>query len=127
MTGVDGQTSAVLAYPGGAHALVTCTLWALSPRRAWVTGTEGSIEVEAPFYAPPAFTLLRAGAPPAHHVAPPETNRGPGKGLRFEAAEVVRCLREGRTESPRMPLDETISVMETLDEIRERAAASSPG
>jgi len=31
---------------------------------------------------------------------------------------VIRCLREGRLESPVMPLDETLSIMRTLDQVR---------
>ena len=41
-----------------------------------------------------------------------------GEGLRFEAAEVERCLAAGLTESPLMPLDETLTIMSTLDAIR---------
>lgn len=38
-----------------------------------------------------------------------------GNGYRYEAAEVVRCLRAGLTESPMMMLDDSVAVMETLD------------
>ena len=38
--------------------------------------------------------------------------------MEHEAIEVGRCLRAGLTESPLMPLDETLAVMATLDEIR---------
>jgi predicted dehydrogenase len=41
-----------------------------------------------------------------------------GNGYGYEAAEVVECLRNGRIESPRMPLDETLAIMETIDTIR---------
>ena len=41
-----------------------------------------------------------------------------GNGYGYEAAEAMRCLREGLLESPRMPLDDTVRVMETLDAIR---------
>ena len=32
--------------------------------------------------------------------------------------EVGRCLREGKTESDIMPLDETLQIMRTMDNIR---------
>ena len=75
------------------------------------------IDVDPDFYAPTSFTLRRQGAEPerfqrAHELA------GEGKGLRYEAAEVARCVREGLPESPVMPLDETVDIMRTLDEIR---------
>ncbi len=41
-----------------------------------------------------------------------------GNGYTHEAAEVQRCLREGKLESADMPLDETLSIMETLDAAR---------
>jgi predicted dehydrogenase len=41
-----------------------------------------------------------------------------GNGYNYEAAEAMRCLRAGLLESPRMPLDDTIHVMEAVDSIR---------
>ena len=41
-----------------------------------------------------------------------------GNGLNYEAEEVMNCLREGRTESDIMPLDETLEIMKTFDQIR---------
>ncbi len=41
-----------------------------------------------------------------------------GNGYGYEAEEVMNCLRQGRTESTVMPLDETLLVMETMDAIR---------
>jgi predicted dehydrogenase len=125
-TGVDGQTSAILRYPDGVHAVVTCTLWAATARRAWVSGTEGTIDVHPVFYAPTTFTLQRRGADPERFNLEPGLD-GPGKGLRFEALEVVRCVTTGLTESPRMTLDETVSIMQTLDAIRLNAATPAPG
>ena len=119
-TGVDGQTSAILHYPDGVHAVVTCTLWAATARRAWISGTEGTIDVDPVFYAPTTFTLRRRGAEPERFNLEAGL-AGPGKGLRFEALEVVRCVTAGLPESPGMPLDETISIMETMDAIRENA------
>ena len=41
-----------------------------------------------------------------------------GEGLRFQAIEVHRCLAAGERESPVAPLDETIEIAHTMDEIR---------
>jgi hypothetical protein len=41
-----------------------------------------------------------------------------GNGLHYQVQEVHRCLREGLLESPRMPLDESLQIMETMDAIR---------
>ncbi|MEI6422546.1 MAG: Gfo/Idh/MocA family oxidoreductase, partial [Lentisphaerota bacterium] len=41
-----------------------------------------------------------------------------GDGHIYEIEEVERCIRDGKTESDIMPLDETLRVMESLDVIR---------
>ena len=111
-TGVDGQTSMVFGYAGGAQAVLTCTLSAKSPTRAAIVGTEARIEIDGDFYAPTSFTLIPRGGEQTRFDAPHE-----GRGLRHEADEVARCLREGLLESPLMPLEETISIMATMDAV----------
>ncbi|MGO9788859.1 MAG: hypothetical protein ACLP8S_04820 [Solirubrobacteraceae bacterium] len=44
-----------------------------------------------------------------------------GRGLRHQADEVARRLAGGELESPVMPLDETISIMETLGTVQAQA------
>ena len=39
-------------------------------------------------------------------------------GYENQAIEVIRCLREGKLESDVMPLDESLSIMKTMDTIR---------
>ena len=101
-------------------------LWAATPCRAAISGELASIDVDPVFYAPTSFTLRRRGAEP-ERFEPEPTLQGPGKGLRYQAAEVVRCVREGLTESPALPPDETVSIMETLDAIRANAPAPAAG
>jgi predicted dehydrogenase len=111
-TGVDGQTSMVFSYATGAQAVLTCTLSAKSPTRAAIVGTEARIEIDGDFYAPSPFTLISRGGEQTRFEEPHE-----GRGLRHEADEVARCLRDGLLESPLMPLDETISIMATMDSV----------
>jgi hypothetical protein len=44
-----------------------------------------------------------------------------GRGLRHQADEVARRLAAGDTESPLMALDETISIMQTMDTVLAQA------
>jgi predicted dehydrogenase len=112
-TGVDGQTSMIFGYESGAQAVLTCTLRAKSPTRATIVGTDGRIEIDGSFYGPAAVTLTpRIGEPtviPSVHE---------GRGLRHQADEVALRLAAGEPESPLMPLDETVSIMETMDTVR---------
>ena len=41
-------------------------------------------------------------------------------GYEWEALEVINCIQPGKTESEIMPLDETISIMKTMDTVREQ-------
>jgi predicted dehydrogenase len=127
-TGVDQTTSAVLTYPGGAHAVLVCTSAASTPMRAWIAGSEGRIELDRPWYRPSSLTLTRPDGSVESYETPPDVAQdgphGPAKGMRFEAAEMARCLREGLLESPVMPLDETVSIIGTLNEVRDQIGLS---
>lgn len=112
-TGVDAQMSMLFGYKSGAQAVLSCTLSAVSPTTAAIVGTEARIEVEGPFYAPASFTLIQRDGERTRHEYADE-----GRGLRHQADEVARLLAEGAIESPLMPLDETVSIMATMDEVR---------
>ena len=43
-----------------------------------------------------------------------------GEGLHYQVSEVNRCLRAGKLESDIMPLNESLSIMATIDQIREQ-------
>lgn len=43
-----------------------------------------------------------------------------GNGYNYEAAAVVQCLQNKQRESTIMPLDETVKIMETMDQIRQQ-------
>jgi predicted dehydrogenase len=115
-TGVDGQTSMLFGFASGAQAVLTSTSSARTPIRAAIVGTEARIEIDSMFYAPSSFTLIgRDGH--ATRFEPPYV----GNGLHYEADEVARCLEIGLLESPLMPLDETIAIMDTMDTVLAQA------
>jgi len=120
-TGVDQTTSAVLTYPGGAHAVLICTSAAATPMRAWIAGSQGRIDIDRPWYQASSFTLTRADGRTERFETPDgvvqDVAQGRAKGMRFEMA---RCLRAGLLESPMMPLDETVTIIGTLDEVRDQ-------
>jgi predicted dehydrogenase len=119
--GVDGQTSAVLKFPQGRHAVVNSTIMATVSNRAVITGTLGRIEIDCIFYTPTGFSVVNRDGGLIQRVESDYV----GKGLREEAVESARCLREGLTESPLFHWDEIISVMEIMDRIRASAGMPS--
>lgn len=48
-----------------------------------------------------------------------------GNGYELEAAEVVRCLRDGLVESPAQPLDDTLRVIELMSRVRRQVRSST--
>lgn len=119
-TGVDGQTSMVLQYPSGAHAVLTTAAISASPTRAAVVGTEARVEIDRMFFVPSSFTVVHRDG----RVLKRYENTYQGNGLREQAAEVARCVAAGMTESPGLPLDESVAIMRTLDEIRRQIGLS---
>jgi predicted dehydrogenase len=51
----------------------------------------------------------------------------PAMGYHWEAEEVMKCLDEGRTESPVVPLSFSLNLIKTLDRIRKVAGIVFPG
>lgn len=123
--GVDLQTGALLSWDGGALASVHCSIVGGTATSASVTGSGGRIDVPNGFFFPDRFVLHRDGRDPEEFTADPAD--GPRGSLRHEAAEVMRALRAGETESPLVPLDGTLAVMRTLDAIRDRVGVRYPG
>lgn len=121
-TGVDAQTVVVLQHEGGRQAVLSSTLEARTPTRATIVGTDGYLELDRVWMAPSGFDLVRRDGADLRYDEPHE-----GHGLRHEAAEVEHCVAAGLTESPVMPLDETVSIMETMDEVRRQIGLRYPG
>ena len=80
---------------------------------AYIYGTEGYIQIPDLFAVPNKATLHVDG----QKIIDFEKSIL-GNGLHYQVKEVHRCLREGLLESPRMRLDESLQIMETMDRIR---------
>lgn len=111
-TGVDEQAGMVMRYGGGRLAVLSTGVRINTPQEAVILGTEGRITIHAPWWKPSKMTVS-AGGKDEEISAPFQ-----GNGFQFEAQEVARCVRAGRTESDILPLDETLSVMRTMDALR---------
>ncbi len=111
-TGVDEQAGIVLGYDTGALAVLSCGVRITTPHDAIVCGTDGRIQVHAPFWRGQKLTLT--SGKDTEEIELPFR----GNGYTHEAEEVGTCLRAGKLESDVLPLDETLSIMKTLDAIR---------
>ena len=118
---VDETGAVLLGYPSGQLAGLCVSIAAATPTEALVAGPKGSIRVHRFFNRPSAMTLSLDGRP-GEVIERPFA----GNGYTFEAAEVMRCLRAGRLESEVMPLEENLSIMRTMDEIRAQVGVRYP-
>jgi predicted dehydrogenase len=112
-TGVDEQAGIVLGYERGQVSTLYTSIRVDSPVEAILMGTQGQIRLHPWWIRPDMLTLTVDGQEPAIIESPFQ-----GNGYQFEAAAVMDCLRAGKLESELMPLDETLSIMRTLDALR---------
>lgn len=120
--GADATVSLLLQYDDGRSATLLGSLESPTAGRAVIAGTAGSIELAPRFHHPDTLIVRRPGAPgnqPAELVLPPT-----GRGYCHEAIEVNRCLAAGLTESPVMPLDDTLAVQSVLQTTLEQLGIS---
>ena len=112
-TGVDELCSMLFRYDNGAQAVLSASLQVEMPKQANICGTLARIHMPAPWWKPSEAYLVRNDGTTEHLLYPYE-----GDGLQFEIRHVHDCLRQGLTESPWMPLDETLAIMRVLDTLR---------
>lgn len=112
-TGVDEQSAIILGYDNGQLAVLTCAVQTETAKEAVVYGTKGSIRMGPMFFCATEATLSVNGKDEQIIKMPLEGNK-----YNYEAEEVMRCLRTGKLESDIMPLDESHSIVKTMDEIR---------
>ncbi|HUX03603.1 MAG TPA: hypothetical protein VMV53_01665 [Acidimicrobiales bacterium] len=111
-TGVDGQTSVIFGYSSGVQAVLTRISGAGSANWAIIVGTEVRIELDGVFYSSYGFTVVsRDGVTTRHEIA------HSGRALQHQTIEVARCRAVGEIESDVMPLDESVSIMDTMDRV----------
>jgi len=119
--GVDRSVVVAMSWPAGATAALAGSLESEIDTSAVFAGTEGRVEITAPFHEIGALNVVAPNRPPRRLTPPAE-----GLGYVHEIAEVVRCLRSGLGESPLVPLDDSIAIMRILDECRRQIGLTYP-
>lgn len=112
-TGVDEQSSMILGYEDGAMSVLTTAIRTSTPHEAVVYGTDGFIKIPHLFWQPDRI-IVKTGQDAEKEIAFDRL----GNGYNYEAAAVMQCLRSGELESRILPLDMSVAVIKTMDEIR---------
>ena len=121
--GVNGQTSAWLGHAGGRQSVLHTTLLATTPTAAVIAGDQAFLTIDGPFFAPGGMTLTAADRTREITFKEPAIAH---EGLFYEAAEVARCVADGRTESRLRPMPDVLETLRTLDEIRAQIGQQLP-
>ncbi|MCD6425651.1 MAG: Gfo/Idh/MocA family oxidoreductase [Anaerolineales bacterium] len=115
-SGADYQVALVLRYKEGQLASLMSSQISYDEKDAILFGEKGKIVIHSPWYKPETMTLYLQGKEPELITLP----LGGYNGYEYEAMEVMNCIKAGKTESDIMPLNETISIMKTLDTFRDQ-------
>jgi dihydrodiol dehydrogenase / D-xylose 1-dehydrogenase (NADP) len=113
-TGVDEQFMAVFGYQDGKIASLSGAIRTDTPQDAWIIGTKGYIQIPDFWHATSVNLCLKGQPAESIQLSYDAT------GYSYEAAEAMRCLRQGKLESDIMPLQESLSIIQTMDVMRKQ-------
>lgn len=107
-SGVESDFSAVLGYPDGRSATLSGGFTAYGPGRMMLLGTRGWIDIHPRFHRAPSITVWRGKEPATETFA---------ESYAHEVNHVGECIAAGLSESPVMPLADTLAVQEMMAEV----------
>ena len=119
--GVDLQTSAIFEYSGGRQAVINTVMNAKTPTAASINGTNARLELATSFYRPTDMRLIYNDGRVVEFK-----NEYRGHGLREQAIYFEKMLISGKKDSELLPISESVSIMETMDEIRNQIGLKYP-
>ncbi|KAG5912765.1 D-xylose 1-dehydrogenase (NADP(+)) [Claviceps africana] len=141
-TGADENTSIICHFPRTrAMGIATTSLrvgtsphgQATAAPAIRIQGSQGEIQVAHPAYRPTSYRVLRRRGDGDGDVEvvecpiPVDSKRGSwGHGMFWEADECARCLRDGRKQSEVMPWEESVVMMEVMEEALRQGGVAYP-
>lgn len=113
ITGMDMHECISLSYKDGKMANLQAGALCLNDRQGIISGTEGYIRVDN-INCPEVVEVWRN----YELVATYKKADDMVNGYEYQVIECQRCLKEGLLESPMMPHEETIGMMQQMDALR---------
>ena len=114
-SGVDGMETITIFYKDGRMAVLTHSIYARSDRKGIIHGDKGYIVVENINNPQSVSVFDMQDRLIAHYDVPRQIN-----GYEYQFAECARAVKEGRYESWSMPLEDSVYMMEFMDNIRKQ-------
>lgn len=121
-TGVDAEVATLIRHQRDAFSLTACASDTAGPNTATVIGKDGRIDIDSVWYQPTTFRVYDSGGALKEefesHVS--------GRGMQYEAVEAERLIKSGTPSGEILPTSETVSLMKTLDAIRDQIGLRYP-
>ncbi|WP_194384883.1 Gfo/Idh/MocA family protein [Microbacterium luteum] len=121
-TGADTEAATIFTHASGAVSTTLSSSRAAGPNTAHVVGTEGRIDIDRVWYTPTSFRVTA----PDGTVLEEFVSDIEGRGMQFQALAAEEIIADGATDSERLPIDETVAIMETLDAVRRQIGLRYP-
>ena len=118
-TGVDESCSIQFGYRNGATAQLFSTFAANLAGDADIAGSGGRLRLTSRFHGPTTSLEFCPMGVDTREAIPFEAAQG--NGFEYEARHVTDCLLQGLTESPVRTHAHSLSLMATLDQVRQKA------
>jgi predicted dehydrogenase len=122
-TGADTEVATVFTHAGGAVSTTLSSSRAAGPNTAAIIGTEARLEIDRIWYNATSFRVIA----PDGEVLETYVSRIDGRGMQFQALAAERLVAAGRWEGDILPIDESVEIMGTLDEVRRQIGVVYPG
>lgn len=122
-TGVDDEVATIFTHASGAVSTTLSASHAAGPNTASIVGTDARIDIDRVWYTPTSFRLVA----PDGEILESYESHIQGRGMQFQAMAAERYVSSGRNDSDILPLDETVAIMDTLDEVRAQIGLVYPG
>ena len=113
-TGVDSEVATTFTHASGAISTTISAARSAGPNTAHILGTKARIDIDRTWYNPTSFRVIA----PDGTILEDYVSHNEGRGMQFQALAAERFIAEGRTDSDLLGIDETVAIMQTLDDIR---------
>lgn len=112
-TGVDASNAIMMRHKGGELSYLNSTFMAHTAQEAVLSGPEGNIRINQPWWNPGLLTISKPGKPQQQIKIPYK-----GRGYCYEAEEVMKMIQSGKIKHPDLSWQFSLDLVQTMDKIR---------
>jgi predicted dehydrogenase len=118
-SGADMQTSMILQYDS-AQAVLHSSFLSSSNIKALISGTDGRINLNTPWYKAKSYTLIKNDQKNKYRLPLK------GKGYTYEIEECHKCIKENKIESDLWSHKNSLDLIKIVDEVKNKIGLEYP-